>query len=56
MAICRGEKPDIVQLIHRAMDGEEIDSSKLSAEHAGYVKTVRVLNGRALYSHSWLES
>ena len=50
----RGELPDVVQLIHRAMD-EEIDVATLSEEEAKYVKTVNVLLGRSIYSNSWLE-
>jgi cobalamin-dependent methionine synthase I len=55
MAIVRGERPQIVSLIHRAMDGEDIKMGELSTEEAKYVKTVRVLNGSTLYSHVWLE-
>ena len=50
----RGELPDVVQLIHQAMD-EEIDVATLSEEEAKYVKTVNVLLGRSIYSNSWLE-
>jgi 5-methyltetrahydrofolate corrinoid/iron sulfur protein methyltransferase len=53
--IARGEKPEIVDLVHRMMDGERPDLSSLSKEEADYVKTVRVLTGESLYSHSWLE-
>lgn len=56
MALARGERPDIVSLIHRTMDGERIDINALNSEEAKYVKTVRVLNGTALYSHAWLEA
>jgi 5-methyltetrahydrofolate corrinoid/iron sulfur protein methyltransferase len=37
------------------LDGEKPDLSSLSQKEAEYVKTVRVLTGEALYSHSWLE-
>jgi hypothetical protein len=37
------------------MDGEKVDLSSLSGEEAKYAKTVRVITGEALYSHSWLE-
>jgi 5-methyltetrahydrofolate corrinoid/iron sulfur protein methyltransferase len=37
------------------MDGERPDLSSLSEEEVKYVKTVRVLTGETLYSHSWLE-
>jgi 5-methyltetrahydrofolate corrinoid/iron sulfur protein methyltransferase len=53
--IARGEKPEIVNLVHRVMDGEKPDLSSLSEEEVKYVKTVRVLTGESLYSHSWLE-
>lgn len=53
--IARGEMPEIVDVIHRAMDGEITDISALNHKEAQYVKTVRVLNGESLYSHSWLD-
>jgi 5-methyltetrahydrofolate corrinoid/iron sulfur protein methyltransferase len=37
------------------MDGEKPDMSSLSPEEVKYAKTVRVLTGESLYSHSWLE-
>lgn len=52
----RGELPNIVDLIHKTMDGEAIDLSSLSQEEKDYVKTTKVLMGEALYSHAWLES
>ncbi len=53
--IAKGEKPELVALVHRVMDGEKPDLSSLSKEEVKYVKTVRVLSGESLYSHSWLE-
>ena len=53
--IARGEMPEIVDLVHRVMDGESPDLSSLSKKEVDYVKTVRVLNGGSLFSHSWLE-
>jgi len=55
ISIARGEKPELVNLIHRVMDGERPDLSSLDKEEIKYVKTVRVLTGESLYSHSWLE-
>ena len=55
ISIARGQRPEIVALVHRVMDGEKPDLSSLSKEEAKYVKTVRVLTGESLYSHSWLE-
>ena len=53
--IASGERPDIVDLVHGMMDGEKPDISSLSDEMAKYARTVRVLTGESLYSHSWLE-
>ena len=53
--VARGEKPELAALVHRVMDGEKPDLSSLSEEEVKYVKTVRVLTGDSLYSHSWLE-
>jgi 5-methyltetrahydrofolate corrinoid/iron sulfur protein methyltransferase len=53
--IARGQRPDIVDLVHRVMDGERPDMASLTKEQQDYVKTVRVLTGDTLYSHSWLE-
>ena len=53
--IARGEMPEIVDLVHRVMDGEKPALSSLSQKEVEYVKTVRVLTGESLYSHSWLE-
>ena len=53
--IARGEMPEIVDLVHRVMDGEKPDLASLGQEEVKYVRTVRVLTGESLYSHSWLE-
>ncbi len=53
--IARGEIPEIVDLVHRVMDGYKPDLSSLSQKEMEYVKTVRVLTGESLYSYSWLE-
>ena len=53
--IARGEMPEIVNLVHRVMDGEKPDLASLSQKEVEYVKTTRVLMGESLYSHSWLE-
>ena len=56
MKICRGERQNIVDLIYRTMDGEDMDLSSLSREEVDYVKTTKVLTGEVLYSGAWLES
>jgi len=53
--ISRGERPDIVELVHKMMDGDTPDIASLPKEMANYARTVRVLTGESLYSASWLE-
>jgi cobalamin-dependent methionine synthase I len=53
--IARGKRPDIVELVHKVMDGDMPDIATLSKEMANYAKTTRILTGESLYSHSWLE-
>jgi 5-methyltetrahydrofolate corrinoid/iron sulfur protein methyltransferase len=53
--IARRERPDIVELVHKMMDGESVDIASLPQEMANYARTVRVLTGESLYSASWLE-
>ena len=55
ISIARGEKPEVVEIIHKVMDGEAIDISSLSKDLQGYAKTARVILGHSLYSDSWLE-
>ncbi|MFH1006666.1 MAG: dihydropteroate synthase [Candidatus Latescibacterota bacterium] len=55
IAIARGEQEDLMNLVHRVMDGEEMDRGSLSKEELDYVKTTKVLLGHSLYSHSWLK-
>jgi 5-methyltetrahydrofolate corrinoid/iron sulfur protein methyltransferase len=54
-AIAKGQRPDIVELVHKAQDGEAPPIAELSKEMQDYVKTVDVILGRTLYSDSWLE-
>jgi len=56
MSLARGEMPEIVGLIYKTMDGEDINLSALSQKQVEYVKTARVLKGETLYSNAWLES
>ena len=53
--IARGEMPEIVDLVHRMMDGERPNFSTLSPKELEHAKTFKVLTGESLYSHSWLE-
>ncbi len=55
VAISRGKRPDVVEVIHKVMDEEDIDMGSLSKELQAYVKTARVILGQTLFSDSWLE-
>ena len=53
--IAHGQMPEIVSLVHRMMDGDRPDASKLTPKELEYYKTVRVLLDETMYSDSWLE-
>jgi len=55
VAVARGQKPEVVENIHKVMDNEAIDMDALSKELQDYVKTARVILGQSLYSDSWLD-
>ncbi len=55
MAICKGERQELVSLIHGMMDGDDPDPAKLDATALEHYKTYRVLSGQAVFSESWLE-
>ncbi len=55
MDIAQGKNTAIKELICKVMDGESVDMNSLSPREVEYVKTVKVLLGESLYSHSWLE-
>ena len=55
ISLNKGKLPNIVDIIHKTMDGEAVDMSSLSQKEQDYVKTTKVLMGEALYSHAWLE-
>jgi len=54
-AVAKGQRQDIVDVVHAAMDGNAPDLSSLDKELVDFVKTVDVILGRTLYSDSWLE-
>jgi 5-methyltetrahydrofolate corrinoid/iron sulfur protein methyltransferase len=56
VSLTKGEMPEIVELIYKTMDGDDIDLSALSPKEVDYVKTAKVLMGETLYSDAWLES
>ncbi len=55
IAVARGERPDIVELIHNIMDEQDPDIGSLSKEMQDYAKTAKVILGHSLYSDSWLD-
>jgi 5-methyltetrahydrofolate corrinoid/iron sulfur protein methyltransferase len=61
ITVARGERSDIVELVHKVMDGEDVDISSLPDNPNGpwsladYVKTAKVILGHSLYSDSWLK-
>ncbi|MBI2860983.1 MAG: dihydropteroate synthase [Chloroflexi bacterium] len=53
--IASGNRPEMVEVVHRVMDGAAVSLGSLNEEQIRHVKTARVLTGESLYSHSWLE-
>ena len=56
MRLNKGEMPQIVELIHKVMDGEGVELAGLSQKEVEYAKTAKVLMGETLYSDAWLDS
>jgi 5-methyltetrahydrofolate corrinoid/iron sulfur protein methyltransferase len=55
MDIAQGKSTDVVEIVHKVMDGESLDVASLDPKQVEYYKTAKVLLGESLYSHSWLE-
>ncbi len=55
MAICNGERQDLVDLVHGMMDGNEPDPSTLEGTALEHFKTYKALSGQTVFSESWLE-
>jgi 5-methyltetrahydrofolate corrinoid/iron sulfur protein methyltransferase len=55
LTLTREGMPEIVSLVHRVMDGDEPDPKRLTPKELEYFKSTKVLLGKSLYSHSWLE-
>lgn len=53
--IAWGKRPDLVEVVYKVMDGEDVDVPKLTPEQLEFYKTARVILGHTLYSDSWLE-
>ncbi len=54
--LVRGNLPGVVDVIHKVMDGEDVDLAFLPPKERDYAKTTKVLVGKILYSHTWLET
>ncbi len=55
MAICNGERQDLVDLVHGMMDGADPDPSSLEGTALEHYKTYKALSGQTVFSESWLE-
>lgn len=55
MAICKGERADLVSMVHGMMDGNDPDPSTLEGTALEHYKTYKVLSGQTVFSESWLE-
>ncbi len=55
MAICKGERHDVVEMVHGMMDGNDPDPSTLEGSALEHFKTYKALSGQTVFSESWLE-
>jgi len=55
MAICKGERQELVEMVHGMMDGTDPDPAALSGTAIEHYKTYKVLSGQNVFSESWLE-
>jgi len=55
MAICNGERQELVDLVHGMMDGNDPDASSLEGTALEHYKTYKALSGQTVFSESWLE-
>ncbi len=55
MAICKGERQDLVDMVHGMMDGNDPDQSSLEGTALEHYKTYKTLSGQTIFSESWLE-
>ena len=54
MAICRGERQNLVDMVHGMMDGNDPDPAGLTGTALEHYKTYKVLSGQNVFSESWL--
>jgi cobalamin-dependent methionine synthase I len=54
MAICKGERQNLMDMVHGMMDGNDPDPSGLTGTAMEHYKTYKVLSGQNVFSESWL--
>ncbi|MBW1916551.1 MAG: dihydropteroate synthase [Deltaproteobacteria bacterium] len=54
-ALTSGQRPEAVEAIYKAMDGEPLKMADYPQDIQHYIKTVRCIMGTSLFSDSWLE-
>lgn len=54
MAICKGERQSLVDMVHGMMDGNDPDPAGLTGTAIEHYKTYKVLSGQNVFSESWL--
>ncbi len=55
LAMARGERKDVADIVYKVMDKAEVDENSLTDELRKYYRTAKVLVGDVLYSDSWLD-
>lgn len=55
MGICKGERQELVEMVHGMMDGVEPAPDTLDATALEHYKTYKALSGQIVFSESWLE-
>ncbi len=55
IGICKGERQDLVDLVHGMMDGNDPGPAGLSGSALEHYKTYKTLSGQTIFSESWLE-
>jgi 5-methyltetrahydrofolate corrinoid/iron sulfur protein methyltransferase len=55
MAIAKGERQNLVDLVHGMMDGNDPDPAKLVGAELEHYKTYKALSGQTVFSESWLQ-
>ncbi len=53
--IAHDQEMELENLVGRVFDGEEVDTTGMGKREVDFVKTTRLLLGKTLYSHSWLD-